>query len=323
MRALCISAMIIALAGLGTALCAGPAAAQQTLDDPEPAVIQAIPQPDNRISIPVQVNGAGPWPFIIDTGSQRTVIARALATRLGLLPDRPVTILAMSGLAVVSTAAVPDMRFGATRMRDTLAPVLEGDHLGAPGLLGLDGMRGKQLVMNFRTGKMAITSSIARDYREDVVSVGARRRDGQLILLDCTANGRKVHVILDTGTEYSIGNRALMTQLQARRPSAMLGTAQIISVTGETLDGQWGVLDRITMGKVALSKLPVMFTDGGPFGALGLADRPALLLGVRALRQFDRVAIDFGQRRVDFLLPDQGAFQRFQLADAGESAAAY
>ncbi|WP_336957759.1 retroviral-like aspartic protease family protein [Sphingobium aquiterrae] len=311
MRVACLSAMI-ALAGLA----AGPATAQQTVDGPEPAVVQAIPQPDSRISIPVQVNGTGPWPFVIDTGSQRTVISHALATRLGLTADRPVTILAMSGLADVSTVAVPDIRFGATRMRDTLAPVLEGDHLGAPGLLGLDGMRGKRLVMNFRTGKMTITSSVMRDYVPDVVSVDARRRDGQLILLDCTANKRKVHVILDTGTEYSIGNRALMTQLVASRPAAMLGAAQLVSVTGETLDGQWGVLDRITMGKIVLRNLPVMFTDGGPFGVLGVADQPALLLGVKALRQFDRVAIDFGRHRVDFLLPDQSALQPFHLASA-------
>ncbi|MDF0543007.1 aspartyl protease family protein [Sphingobium sp. H39-3-25] len=313
---MCISAMI-ALAGF----VASPAAAQQEAADSESAVIQTIAQADSRISIPVKVNGSGPWPFVIDTGSERTVISRALASQLGLVAGGPVTILAMSGPAEVSTVAVPDMRFGATRMHDTQAPVLEAANLGAPGLLGLDGMRGKRLVMNFRTGKMTITSSLMRDYTPDIVSVDARRRDGQLILLDCTANGRKVHVILDTGSEYSIGNRALMEQLARTRPSAMLGSAQIISVTGEALDGQWGVLDRITMGKVALSSLPVMFTDGGPFAVLGLEDRPALLLGVKALRQFDRVAIDFGRRRVDFLLPDQSMLQRFRIASAGTIAA--
>ena len=39
------------------------------------------------------------------------------------------------------------------------------------------------------------------------------------------------------------------------------------------------------------------------FAELDLADRPSMLLGMKMLRMFDRVAIDFGGRHVDFRLP--------------------
>ena len=38
----------------------------------------------DRMTVPVTLNGAGPFPFVIDTGSNRTVISEVLAARLGL-----------------------------------------------------------------------------------------------------------------------------------------------------------------------------------------------------------------------------------------------
>jgi hypothetical protein len=47
----------------------------------------------------------------------------------------------------------------------------------------------------------------------------------------------------------------------------------------------------------------IAYADSPPFEALGLAKRPALLLGMRDLRALDRVAIDFSTRRILFDLP--------------------
>src|SRR3546814_13688566 len=49
--------------------------------------------------------------------------------------------------------------------------------------------------------------------------------------------------------------------------------------------------------------LPVSFADSQAFRALGLVERPALLLGMASLSLFDRVAIDFPNKRVVFDLP--------------------
>ena len=43
-----------------------------------------------------------------------------------------------------------------------------------------------------------------------------------------------------------------------------------------------------------------VFADSPPFERLGLAERPAMLLGMANLRLFDRVLIDFPRRRVFF-----------------------
>ena len=40
----------------------------------------------DRMLVPVTIGGAGPYPFIVDTAAERSVIARDLARGLGLAP---------------------------------------------------------------------------------------------------------------------------------------------------------------------------------------------------------------------------------------------
>ena len=51
------------------------------------------------------------------------------------------------------------------------------------------------------------------------------------------------------------------------------------------------------------------------FAVLGLDQRPALLLGMDALQLFDRVGVDFANRRVTFDLPGSGTRSRSQPLD--------
>src|SRR3546814_6732906 len=116
--------------GIAIAIATSPLAAQDRAaldpDDP-PAVIRTIPSGDTRITIPIQIDGRGPWNFVVDTGSQRTVISRALAERLDLPLRERVTVISMTGRAEVDTVAVPRLGFGKTVVDDIEAPVLGGE----------------------------------------------------------------------------------------------------------------------------------------------------------------------------------------------------
>ncbi|KEQ54060.1 retroviral-like aspartic protease family protein [Sphingobium chlorophenolicum] len=308
-------------AALGIAVAiAGPSFAAQngTALDPgdPPAVVRTVPDADSRITIPIRIDGKGPWNFIVDTGSQRTVIARDLAEQLALPVRERVTVISMTGRADVHTVAVPRLGFGKTVVDDIEAPVLEGENIGAAGLLGLDGLHSKRLLLNFRTGRMEIGNSKQGLRDPNAIIVEARRRKGQLILLDSDVNGSKVSIILDTGTTISVGNMALMNKLARKKKAPALSLVTLTSVTGEALTGQLGLIDRVRMGQVTLKDTPVMFADARPFAELDLQDKPALLLGIDALKVFDRVAIDFGRGKVDFLLPDTGALERARYAAA-------
>ena len=51
--------------------------------------------------------------------------------------------------------------------------------------------------------------------------------------------------------------------------------------------------------------MPLTFADTAAFAALGLNDTPAISLGMQHLALFDRVAIDFANRRVMFDVPPE------------------
>nr|WP_257539421.1 retroviral-like aspartic protease family protein [Sphingobium sp. CFD-1] len=301
-----------------------PLAAQETPSlDPAvpPALVRTGPPAEDRVTIPIHIGGKGPWNFIIDTGSQRTVISRELADRLALPVRDPVTVLSMTDRLQTGTVALSTLGFGDSQVRDIEAPVLDGAHLGAPGLLGLDSLQSKRLLLDFRRGRMEISESKSRYARDpDTIVVEARRKNGQLILLDSDVNGMAVNIVLDTGTNFSVGNMALMNKLIRKKRAPQLEQATLTSVTGGTLVGQVGKIREVHLGRVTLRDLPLLFADAPPFAELGLADKPALLLGINALKGFDRVAIDFGRGRVDFLLPDMGWLEKSRFAAAATPA---
>lgn len=63
----------------------------------------------NRLTVPVGIGSSGPFPFVIDTGAERTVISRELAKRLGLSAGTPVGLASMVDQSMVSTVLVRDL----------------------------------------------------------------------------------------------------------------------------------------------------------------------------------------------------------------------
>mgnify|MGYP002779510206 FL=1 len=114
-------------------------------------------------------------------------------------------------------------------------------------------------------------------------------------------------MIVDTGAATSIGNTALLRKLQARKKLSRTETVTITSVTGGTLAADYAQIDRIQIGGVDMNNIPVAFADAEPFKRFGLANKPALLLGMDALRLFERVSVDFANKQVRFALPNTSA----------------
>jgi hypothetical protein len=107
--------------------------------------------------------------------------------------------------------------------------------------------------------------------------------------------------VIDTGSSTSVGNRALQRALGQR---GKLPQATLVSVTGQEALADLGYARKIGIGDVNITNAVIAYTDGPAFAALKLDRRPALMLGIRELRLFKRVAIDFSKRKVFFDLPN-------------------
>ena len=145
----------------------------------------------NRMLAQVTIAGAGPYPFIIDTAAERSVIARELASELGLAPAGRARLLSMTSSREAAMVRVPDMSFAPGQSRTLQAFALNGRHVGASGVLGIDALRGQRVVLDFEAGEMRVgpaTRNAERLGPNDIV-VRARSRYGQLVLIDSSAEG--------------------------------------------------------------------------------------------------------------------------------------
>jgi hypothetical protein len=77
---------------------------------------------------------------------------------------------------------------------------------------------------------------------------------------------------------------------------------------------------RIRLGGIDINDMPVAFADVHPFAKLGLTDKPAVLLGMDALRLFDRVSVDFPNRRVRLLGGSRSQLEGARFANAARAA---
>ncbi|QEH81437.1 hypothetical protein EIK56_26455 [Sphingomonas sp. C8-2] len=296
---------LVALCAAGLVATTGAA----TTVDPAPSApetIQGGRDINKRLTVPVTIDGGGTYQFVVDTGAERTVLSRELAERLTLAPAAPVTLLSIAGQDQVATAIVPGLRLTSSRSRMEAfeAPLLSEFHLGAVGMLGIDSLQTKRVVLDFRAMRMSI-SEAPRSTRvaTDEIVVTARRRLGQLILVDAEAEGQKINVIIDTGSAVSIGNPALRERLERRKRLGPVVPISITSVTGGQTPADYSSVHEIRIGGVTLKDMPIAFADAQIFHRLGLDNRPSVLLGMDALRLFDRVSIDFANRNVRFLMP--------------------
>jgi predicted aspartyl protease len=252
------------------------------------------------MTVPVTIAGQGPFRFMIDTGAQATVVTRALRDRLGLRTLGRATLVGMAATKDVELVRLDGLAFAA-RVFDALeAPLLEEAHIGADGILGLDSLQNLRVLIDFRTQSIAVDDSAAlggnRGYE---IVVRARRKLGRLIITDAEVDGVRTAVIIDTGAQGSVGNLELQRRLRSRRTQDVTTT----DVTGATMTNPLGYARMLEIGRMRVSRLPIAYTDAPAFAALGLAGKPAMVLGIGDLRAFDRVAIDFATRTVLFDLP--------------------
>ncbi len=266
---------------------------------------------ETRMTVPVTIGTAGPYRFIVDTGSERTVVSRELATALALAPGPIVRVTAMAGTEAVPTVVVPQILVGTPRNGANLtatrieAPVLYTRNLGAAGLVGIDTLQGKAVDIDFARNVMTVTAATRRTRREtfgpDDIVIRAKNVLGQLVVTDAVYYGRRIRVVIDTGSVVSMGNSALRRLVG--RGSGALPSVRLLSVTGAMLDADYGIVTGVHIGEIGLANLPIAFSDAAPFRRLGLADRPALLLGMDALRLFGRARIDFANRELHLARP--------------------
>lgn len=299
------TAALIGALALGAWVGAGPIAAQTAVPAPPPGAesLKMAQDPTLRLTLPVMINGRGPFDFLVDTGSDRTVISRELAATLALPPGPRVKIHQSMGVDEVKTVVIDHLAIGARVIDHIEAPALSAQNLGGAGMLGVDALRDLHVVMDFKTLQMSSAPSQAEPFDPHTIVVHGRSRFGQLILVNSEVKGVKVFVVLDSGSQISVGNLALRKLLTGRQTSRdTVLTTEIVTVTGRRLTVDLEQIAQTNVGGIEIRNMPLAFAPLQIFERFGLGDQPAMLLGMDVLSQCSRVSVDLRRKEATFTL---------------------
>lgn len=255
-----------------------------------------------RMTVDVQLNGQGPFRFMVDTGAEATVLSHTLADQLQLNERSTATLVGMASTRQVQTAQIGEIAFGNHSAYDARAALVDGANIGgADGILGLDSLQDRRVLLDFENREMHIAHSSERaSTRGFDIVVRARARNGQLIIASAMLDGIRTAVIVDTGAQGSIGNAALQSRLRRARQNT---ETEMTDINGVQTTGLMRMIRSLDFGRAQINNLMITFTPSPTFEALELDEEPALILGMNELHLFERVAIDFPSRRVLFDLP--------------------
>lgn len=259
------------------------------------------------MTVPVMFGAVGPFVFGIDTAANSSVIAEDLLGRVGHRSAAPLMMHTLVGAeptraVIVEQISSDEMRYAEARM----AVGQRSGMGGLDGLLGSDLLADRRLVLSFRGGRrIRIARSrvpargflAPRDPNARLATPTQAMPQG-LIVLKARVGPTRARAVIDTGADITILNSAAAREGRAYPLVARDGSRRmdVQSPTGRATDGALMMLPSLGFSGVNISGLPVLVGDFHIFGQLGLANEPALLLGVDVLRLFDTVYIDLKRR---------------------------
>ena len=270
------------------------------LANPATQVLAVEEERNNRLTVPVMIGGAGPFDFMIDTGSQATAVTHEINESLALPTAGTATLVAMASERSVEVVELDNLMVGQHEISGLISPLLYRQHVGADGIIGLDSLQDMRVMIDFRAETISVEDvSSSASKRGFEIIVRAKEKLGQLLITDAIVEGVRATVIIDTGAQASLANNALRERIRTKRAAEVLTT----DVNGVSLLGQLSYVRSLTIGGMTLKDVPLTFADAPAFEALGLQDKPVLSLGMQHLALFDRVAIDFSRKRILFDVP--------------------
>ncbi len=246
----------------------------------------------------VLLNGRGLFSMVIDTAGQRAGLGSGLVNELGIRPMNGQAMLhGSSGAHAISLYMLDSVAFaGHEREQLVATALLHRNTSTAAGILGADFFEGRTVIFDFARARLSVGKPIPTAWH----SHNARLLHGVFAVTPIQIGGLEVQAVIDTGAKASLGDMSLL---------AALGLAAGDIRPGETISGVAGGAVATQVARVHVSstsgpasQIDLAFGAFPVFEALGLADRPAIILGNDLLRAWGGVGIDYTNSRVAFPL---------------------
>jgi predicted aspartyl protease len=251
-----------------------------------------------RIWAPVLINGKGPFRLVLDTGANHSAITTPVALALGVAPDpsKQVLLRGVTGNAIVPTVRVDSFAVGDVILTSATLPIIADALGGAEGVLGTDGFAGMRIYIDFKHDLITIARSHDERVPADFVSLTLNRSPANLLITRAQVDELRVHAIIDTGAQATIGNEAMRLALMRRHSH---GTANyVIDVTSTSQDAQSYPSPPIQLGAITIQGARITYGDMHIFEHWHLIKEPAVLIGMDVIGLLDVFIVDYRRHEI-------------------------
>lgn len=264
------------------------------IETPEPRFVAPTRRDKiGRIWAPVMINGQGPFRLVLDTGASRSAVNAQVAETIGITPDmaQPVLLRGVTGIVAVPTIRVDSFSVGDVIVTPAILPIVVDALGGADGVLGTEGFTDKRVYIDFSHDRITVTHSPATRAPPGFISVPLERSGAGLLIVSANVGGIRVHAIIDTGAQATIGNEALRQFLVRRR--AQGARTVVIDVTDASQDGESFPSPPIELGSLQIRGARITYGDMHIFEHWHLNKEPAMLIGMDVIGLLDVFIIDY------------------------------
>lgn len=250
--------------------------------DRTPASVPLSIDANGGIVVEVRINAAGPFRFILDTGSSRSLVSEDLARDMAAPAVAKSEVVTSAGSDVRLVVRLTSLAMASATANDLLAVVLPSPDVarlgpGVRGLLGQDFLSAFNYTLDYRRRRLTWDEPLACDGPEAARMTAA---DGRFVMALETDRGAPLRLVPDSGADAPI-----LFRLIERTASGSTAAAMVTGV---------GAGER-------MARIVAM---------------PALRVGSVTVRHLDAYLVERADANVDGLLPLHG-FSSVSFAAGG------
>jgi predicted aspartyl protease len=248
--------------------------------------------PSGHMVVPLRINGSAEAVGVIDTAATYAMIDGATASAAGVPPpdELSVNVLGLEGPQIFPVVHVDSLSTGNTRIEAFPAALSRRIAVaGIHNVVPLTALEGDVVDFDFDEGRVLVYDG--RPDRSTGLSSSRMRmhfRQG-LWFAEVKMNGVKGLALIDTGSSISYVNSRFAEAAGAKPNDEK--TQTIRGITGGNVAIRVATARKFTLGNHRVTGPDLVVADPALFTHLGMADEPAMVLGLDYLSIF-RVQLD-------------------------------
>jgi predicted aspartyl protease len=258
-----------------------------------------------RLVTDVYVDGHGPFTFLIDTASSRSLIFEHVRKQLGLAQSQPerLTIYGINDVAEVMPVKPSELRVAGESVRGlTLGVLPDSENSGPDGVLGIDILTRYFVVLDRGAMRLKLlppgedsTRAYAGWSRVDLTPRPLKKFSIQFWYLNSRFNGERLTALFDLGAGMTMMNWGAAERLGVHKyrftangpPPEELQDVLGKKAPAVRIEG----MEVRLMGR-SWNRQMVIVADAPVFGYFDLEEQPAAIMGTSVLGD-NSLAIDF------------------------------